>query len=98
MDIPKTKQEATRTCREVLFNIEFRGTVLVVIGANSAGQALGRVDAIRHLVPHIPRSEELQVRETPKSPIRSPFFSADYFLWLDSIDFSDDGGCPVCGR
>lgn len=98
MDIPNIEQEATRAFREALFNVEFQGRVLVVIGANNAQQALGRVDAIRHLVPHIPRSEVLKVREAPQAPIRSPFFSASYFLWLDSIEFSDEGDCPICGR
>ncbi len=98
MDIPNTEQKAARGLRETLFNIEYQGRVLAVIGANSACQALGRVDAIRHLVPHIPRNAELNAREAPPTPIRSAFFSADYFLWLDSIDSSDEGDCPVCGR
>ena len=98
MDIPNTKQKATRGFREQLFNVEFQGRVLVVIGAQTAQMALGRVDAIRHLVPDIPRSELLKVRHRATGPITSPFFSADFFLWVDSIDLSDEGTCPVCGR
>jgi hypothetical protein len=97
MDIPNTKQEATRGFREPLFNIEYEGRVLAVIGATTAQMALGRVDAIRHLVPNIPRSELLQVREAEPAPIHSPFFAAEFFLWLDSFD-SDEDTCPVCGR
>ena len=98
MDIPNIEQEATRAFREPLFNIEHQGSVLVVIGAHNAQMALGRVDAIRHLVPNIPKSEVLTVREAPRAPIRSPFFSADFFLWMDSIEFPDEDTCPVCGR
>ncbi len=81
---------------EQLFDIECRGRVLAVIGANTAEQALGRTDAIRHIV-QLPRRESLEARPHRTPAIQAPYFASGFFVILDSADYPD-AGCPICGK
>lgn len=99
MKVQNKKPKNTRGFKEPLFTIEHDGRVLAVLGANSSEQALGRADAIRHEI-SLPRRELLQSHFVASAPIHAPFFSKNYFFWLDSLDDGTigKGACPVCGR
>ena len=94
--IGKPNEQPSGCPEEQLFDIEHRGRVLAVIGANTAEQALGRADAIRHIV-QLPRRALLEARPHRSPAIQAPYFSGGFFVLLDSVDDSD-AVCPICGR
>ena len=92
----------TKGFAEPLFGITTldNTTPLAVVGAPSREVALTRAEMIRHVVP-LPRTELLRARFVRSGPVKSPFFAAQYFAWLEALledaRRQDEGICPLCG-
>lgn len=73
---------------------------IAVIGAPSTDVALYRAEMVRHLV-DLPRPDQLRAKFLTKGPVRTAFFSANFFAGIeDALEEArkeSEGVCPLCG-